>query len=30
MLHCAESIFRQFVAEYLVEFETEFEYILGC
>jgi hypothetical protein len=30
MLHSAESIFRQFVAEYLGEFETEFENILGC
>jgi hypothetical protein len=25
-----ESIFWQFVAEYLREFETEFENILGC
>jgi hypothetical protein len=30
MLHSAESIFRQFAAEYLREFETEFENILGC
>jgi hypothetical protein len=30
MLHTAESIFRQFVAEYLGELETEFENILGC
>jgi hypothetical protein len=30
MLHSAESIFRQFVAEYIREFETEFENILGC
>jgi hypothetical protein len=29
MLHGAESIFRQFVAEYLREFETEFENILS-
>jgi hypothetical protein len=29
MLHSAESIFRQFGAEYLREFETEFENILG-
>jgi hypothetical protein len=26
----ATSIFRQFAAEYLREFETEFENILGC
>jgi hypothetical protein len=30
MLHSAKSIFRQVVAEYLGEFETEFENILGC
>jgi hypothetical protein len=30
MLHSVESIFRQFAAEYLREFETEFENILGC
>jgi hypothetical protein len=30
MLHGAKSIFRQFAAEYLREFETEFENILGC
>jgi hypothetical protein len=30
MLHSAEKIFRQFVAEYFREFETEFENILGC
>jgi hypothetical protein len=30
MLYSAESIFRQFVAEYLGEFETKFENILGC
>jgi hypothetical protein len=30
MLHSAESIFWQFAAEYLREFETEFEYILVC
>jgi hypothetical protein len=30
MLHSAESIFWQFVAEYLREFEPEFENILGC
>jgi hypothetical protein len=29
MLHSAESIFRQFEAEYLREFEKEFENILG-
>jgi hypothetical protein len=29
MLHSAESIFRQFAAEFLREFETEFENILG-
>jgi hypothetical protein len=29
-LHSAESIFRQFAAEYLLEFETEFENIIGC
>jgi hypothetical protein len=29
-LHSAESIFRQFAAEYLREFEAEFEHILGC
>jgi hypothetical protein len=29
-LHSAESIFRQLVTEYLREFETEFENILGC
>jgi hypothetical protein len=29
MLDRAESIFRQFAAEYLREFETEFENILG-
>jgi hypothetical protein len=30
MLHRAESNFRQFAAEYLREFETEFEKMLGC
>jgi hypothetical protein len=30
MLYCAESIFRQIATEYLREFETEFENILGC
>jgi hypothetical protein len=30
MLHSEESNFRQFAAEYLREFETEFESILGC
>jgi hypothetical protein len=30
MLHNAESIFWQFVADYLGEFETEFKNILGC
>jgi hypothetical protein len=30
MLQSAQSIFRQFVAEYLSEFETAFENILGC
>jgi hypothetical protein len=30
MLHSAESIFRQFGAEYLREFETGFENSLGC
>jgi hypothetical protein len=29
ILHSAESIFRNFVAECLGEFETEFENILG-
>jgi hypothetical protein len=29
MLHRAESILRQFEAEYLREFETEFENIVG-
>jgi hypothetical protein len=29
MLHSAESNFRQFAAEYLREFETEFENNLG-
>jgi hypothetical protein len=30
MQHSAESSFRQIAAEYLREFETEFENILGC
>jgi hypothetical protein len=30
MLHSAESNFRQFAAEYISEFETEFKNILGC
>jgi hypothetical protein len=30
MQHSAESIFREFAAEYPREFETEFENILGC
>jgi hypothetical protein len=30
MQHSAESIFQQFVAEYIREFETEFENILVC
>jgi hypothetical protein len=30
MLQSAESIFREFVDEYLGEFETELENILGC
>jgi hypothetical protein len=30
MLHSTESIFWQLVAEYLCEFEMEFENILGC
>jgi hypothetical protein len=29
MLHSEESISREFAAEYLREFETEFENILG-